>query len=97
MAAKYMLRRNDRYQFRIRVPRDLVPLFGIAEIHRTLRTSDRKLARSVAQTLRANAENLFATVHHQRLLGMSDEQVRETAHSLLMAQLFNDKSTGHPN
>ena len=87
MNSQYLIRRNRRYHFRIRVPKDLVNVVGQREIRRTLRTSDYSLAKSIAQTLHTNAENVFAAIHHQILLGMTSDQINEWALSLIAHQL----------
>ncbi len=87
MNSQYLIRRNRRYHFRIRVPKDLVNVVGQREIRRTLRTSDYSLAKSIAQTLHTNAENVFAAIHHQILLGMTSDQINEWVLSLIAHQL----------
>lgn len=53
MRASYLKTRTRTQHFRLRIPSDLVPVFGRAEIHRSTRTSDRPQARQIARALRA--------------------------------------------
>jgi hypothetical protein len=47
MSASSIVLRAARYHFRIRVPSDLAPLVGRKELHRSLRCSDPRQARTV--------------------------------------------------
>ena len=77
MTSQYLNKRNKRYHFRIRVPNDLLAYVDRSEIRRTLKTTDRRIAQSMALTLHGNLENAFATLRHQQLMGLDPAQIRE--------------------
>ena len=64
--------RASRVHLRIRVPGDLRPCFGKAEIHRSLGTGRQK-ARSIARTLRLRVEECFGNLRRQRAAGASND------------------------
>ena len=70
MTCTYLIKREGRYHFRIRVPKDLRSTIGAGEIHRSLGTSDSRLAKTLAGNLRAKIESEFAQLRHQRLLSL---------------------------
>jgi hypothetical protein len=45
MIATYLIRRNGRYHFRMRVPQDLLVIIQTKEIHRSLGTTDGRTVR----------------------------------------------------
>jgi integrase len=61
------------------VPSDLVPLFGRVEIHRSLCVDDGRVARAIARTIRAKAEEEFAVIRQRRLLGATDQELQDAA------------------
>lgn len=60
MSKPYLQRRGDTYFFRIAVPANLRPSFGVKELTRTLRTPDRRVAIPRALHLASKALRLFA-------------------------------------
>ena len=56
----YLQRRGDTYFFRIAVPSNLRPSFGVKELTRTLKTPDRRVAVPRALHLASKALRLFA-------------------------------------
>lgn len=56
----YLLRRGDTFVFRIVVPTDLRPVFGVREVVRSLRTSDRRIAASRALRYASKMLYLFS-------------------------------------
>jgi len=67
LRASYIHKRNNTYHLRIRVPVDLQPVFGRREIHRSLRTTDLRTAKSVASTLLAEILAQFDAHRRQEL------------------------------
>ena len=82
MRASYLKTRTRTQHFRLRIPSDLVPVFGRAEIHRSTRTSDRPQARQIARALRARAITTFAMIRHQRALGVDPRIISSTIKAL---------------
>ena len=68
MARTYIIKRNDRYHFRIRVPKGIRHAIGLGEIRRSLHTSDIRVARKLARGIKAKVESEFAQLRHQQLL-----------------------------
>lgn len=87
MRSTYLTKRRDRFHVRLRVPSDLVCLFGRVELHRSLRTNDGRLARRLARSLRATAEEAFATLRHQRARGASAEELQDATRALYTRDL----------
>lgn len=71
MSASCTIRRNGRIHFRVRVPSDLIELVGRSELHRSLSCTDARQARAFARTLRSQVDNAFASIRHQRALGVA--------------------------
>jgi integrase len=82
MSASSIVLRAARYHFRIRVPSDLTPLVGRKELHRSLRCSDPRQARTLARALRSQVENAFASIRHQRALGAPEADLLTRARTL---------------
>ena len=70
MTRTYLIKRNGKYHFRIRVPKDLRSSIGTGEIHRSLGTSGSRLAKTLAGNLRAKVESEFAQLRHQQMLNL---------------------------
>ncbi len=70
MTHAYLIKRNGKYHFRIRVPKDLRSTIGNGEIHHSLGTNDSRLAKTLAGSLRAKIESEFAQLRHQRHLNL---------------------------
>ena len=68
MARTYIVKRNNNYHFRIRVPKDLRRTLGSWEIRRSLRTNDIRVARKLARDLKAKVESESVQLRHQQLL-----------------------------
>ena len=68
MTCTYLIKRKGIHHFRIRVPKDLRTTVGSGEIHRSLGTSDSRLAKTLAGNLKAKVESEFAQIRHQHLL-----------------------------
>jgi hypothetical protein len=90
----YLIRRNDHYHFRIRVPSDLAPLIGQREIHRSLGTADLKAARGLARLIASKADVAFSTLRYRRLVGSPSEELSTLAISLLNADLPKTREIG---
>jgi hypothetical protein len=75
--------RGDNYHLRIRVPSDLASVMGRREIHQSLRTKDRKTARSRADQLKASLHYGFEKLRIARLSPTSDEEMISLANGLL--------------
>ena len=71
----YMLKRQDSFYFRIRVPQDLLQHFTYPEIKRSLRTKDPYHAKSQARMWSSKAENVFLTLR-SNVLASEQVQVR---------------------
>lgn len=82
MNAGYLTKRGKRFHVRLRVPSDLVALFGRIEVHRSLSVSDGRIARAVARTIRAKTDEAFALIRQQRMLGATDHELQEAARTL---------------
>lgn len=78
----YLVQRGRKYHLRLRVPADLTYLFGRRELHRSLRVTDPRLARSIASALRAQAEAAFATIRHRQALGDDQPSLLQLARSI---------------
>jgi integrase len=78
---------------RVTVPADLVVLIGRREIHRSLRVTDPRIARSVSRTALRRAEETFATLRQQRLAGASQETLVSTARAFYAEQLPSTRSS----
>ena len=63
MVATYLIRRNGRYHFRMRVPQDLLTVIKSREIHRSLGTTDGRAAKALALTLKVKLESEFSESH----------------------------------
>ena len=59
MSKTHLLRRNGRYYFRVRVPKDLVDILGKKEIKKSLKTSDYKEACKRLPVEQLEADDLF--------------------------------------
>ncbi len=68
MTATYLIRRNGRYHFRMRVPQDLISVIQSREIHRSLGTTDGRTANALATTLKVKLESEFAQLRQQAIL-----------------------------
>ena len=87
MSARHVLKKGRRYHFRIRVPADLIPLFGRAEIHRALGTSDFRTARSMASSLAGRLSEQFAQLRYRTALASPLPDLVATARSIYARQL----------
>ncbi len=58
----YLLRRNGIYYFRRAIPNDLRYVLGRAEITKSLRTTDLKIARKLAITMSEELDNVFSKI-----------------------------------
>ena len=58
----YLLRRNGIYYFRRAIPNDLRYVLGRAEITKSLRTPDVKIARKLAITMSEELDNVFSRI-----------------------------------
>jgi len=63
----YLTRINRTYQFRLRIPRDLLPYFHQKEIRRTLGTTRYREAKSLLHHFRAETERLFTLIRSKTL------------------------------
>ncbi len=68
MVATYLIQRNGRYHFRMRVPQDLLVVIRTKEIHRSLGTTDGRTAKALAITLKVKLESEFAQLRQQVIL-----------------------------
>ena len=99
MTHAYLIKRNGKYHFRIRVPKELRSSIGTGEIHRSLGTSDNRLAQTLAGNLRAKVESEFAMLRHQRLLSLEhvvrprpdDEVPRPPTRSTFATRATNER------
>ena len=87
MSASYLCKRGTRFHVRLFVPADLIPAFGRSEIHRSLRVSDPRQARSMARSIAVKAEQAFADLRQQQLLGASPEALTVKARGFYAEQL----------
>jgi hypothetical protein len=83
MNRSYLIRRGGVYHFRMRVPRNLVPIVGQKEIHRSLKTSNRRVAQAMAHALQGRTEATFALLNQQIMLEIKPEQVHASANLAL--------------
>jgi integrase len=82
MSVSSTTRRNGQFHFRLRVPADLRCLFTRGELHRSLRTTDPRQARSLARTIRSQVESVFTNIRHRRSLGAPAAELETLARSL---------------
>lgn len=68
--ASYLKTRIRTHHFRLRIPSDLVPIFGRSEIHRSTKTAHLVQAKAIAEALRARAITTFGIIRHQTALGL---------------------------
>ena len=68
MVATYLIQRNGRYHFRMRVPQDLLSVINTKEIHRSLGTNDGRTAKALAITLKVKLESEFVGLRQQAIL-----------------------------
>lgn len=59
MRSYHILKRGNRYHYICRIPRDLRHYFPVSAIYRSLKTSDRKVARLLAATLEHTTQGVF--------------------------------------
>ena len=79
----YMLKRQDSFYFRIRVPQDLLQHFTYPEIKRSLRTKDPYHAKSQAKLMSSKAENVFMMLRSNVLApGQVQEYIRRELPSI---------------
>jgi hypothetical protein len=86
----YVVRRGDRWWFRKAIPVDLVDVLGIAEIRRSLRTSNVREARRRALEVLVRVEDVYAVLRSEKPL----RPARDVALRLLEAAL--DTNVGSP-
>lgn len=91
MSKSYLTQRGRLYHLRLRVPADLWSIFGRREVHRSLRTTDARVARPLARTLQAEAEAAFATIRHRKALGDDPASILEIARTLYAEQLIGTR------
>jgi hypothetical protein len=70
----YLEKINKTYYFRLRVPADLVPYLGCPKIRKTLGTSDREGARTLARSMLYATGKLFIQIRSNL---MGEEQIME--------------------
>lgn len=63
----YLTRVNRTYQFRLRIPRDLLPYFKQKEIRRTLGTTRYREAKTLLHQFTAETERIFALIRSNTL------------------------------
>lgn len=91
----YLSRRQGRYYFRVRVPKDLVSLLGSTEIKRALRTGDLKHGKTLAKVWSYRAERLFMLARSGL---MTDDQIRGLAEEYLhegLMELEGNRASGY--
>lgn len=71
MSGRFLVKRGRRYHLRVRVPVDLVPLFGRSEIQRALGTTDFRTARAMASSLTGRLNEQFAQLRYRAALAIS--------------------------
>lgn len=71
MAATYLNRRNGRYHFRMRVPQDLLSVVNSREIHRSLNTTDLRVASHAQETNASGNERLWPELRRSKLGNLS--------------------------
>ena len=77
--------RDNTYHLRLRVPTDLVDVFNRREIHQSLRTSDGRIARSRASTIRAKLNGGFDKLRFAKLSSVADQDIEGLATDLLVS------------
>ena len=87
MNRSYLICRGGVYHFRMRVPKNLVPIVGQKEVHRSLKTSNRRVAQSMAHALHGKTEATFALLSQQIMLETRPEQVHASASLALAGSL----------
>ena len=92
----YLTRRGSTFYFRLRVPCDLIPVFGRRELLRSLRTREETQATHMVQAIANQAETTFATLRHQILLGLDTDSLTTTARSFLETNLPCHRVTRSP-
>ncbi|MBE0606231.1 MAG: hypothetical protein IH610_08110, partial [Deltaproteobacteria bacterium] len=75
MSHTHLLRRNDRYYFRCKIPLDIRPWFtGRVEIKKSLRTTNWASACSLARVQSFQAERIFTLI---RSGALTEDQIRQ--------------------
>ena len=87
MTGRYITKRETTLHLRKRVPSDLLSVLGRSEIHRTLRTVDKRQAQLIAKTIHAKLELAFANLRHQRLIGIPEERIRDSVQAILTQEV----------
>ena len=77
--------RGNTYHLRLRVPTDLVDVFNCREIHQSLRTSDGRIARSRASTIRAKLNGGFDKLRFAKLSSVTNHDIEILATDLLVS------------
>ena len=95
MNRSYLICRGGVYHFRMRVPKNLVPIVGQKEIHRSLKTSNRRVAQSMAHALHGKTEATFALLSQQIMLEIRPEQVHASASLALSGSLATHLAPRH--
>jgi hypothetical protein len=72
-SASHLILRNGKYHFKMRVPADLIPIFKTAFISRSLKTSDEKAAKRLAEALTTKIRASFDLIRSGVL---SEEQTQ---------------------
>ncbi|MDD2900277.1 MAG: hypothetical protein PHI31_16400 [Desulfuromonadaceae bacterium] len=84
MRSYHVLKRGNRYHYVCRIPGDLSHFFPVATIYRSLKTSDRKVARLLAATLEHTTQGVFMKLRSGHL---DDNAIKLLLTSYLGAQL----------
>lgn len=84
---RYLIQRGNRYHLRVRIPRDLRPLFGRGEIQRSLGAPNKRTATTMAATLAAKIAEQFAALRYQQATGADAASLTAMAKGLYLDQL----------
>lgn len=75
-----MLKRGKVYHARVHVPKDMIQLFGRAELKKSLKTTDKREARAAAAVLEHKAQTAFLRIRTNML---SDRELEKVTAGLL--------------
>jgi hypothetical protein len=79
----FCINRQGWFHFKIRVPKELVPVIGASMIQRSLRTRQRRRANKLALELRDRIVPQFQKLRIELLSGVSEDKLKRLAQEML--------------
>ena len=87
----YLTQRAGRYHLRLRVPSDLQALLGYRELHHSLGTGDKRLAKRQAATLSRALQFLFSKIRQGELAHMTEAEIQAYIRDYVRSLLEKDE------